>query len=140
VVMARVFYLHWNREEVEARVAPLRAAGHDVTPHWSTEEPPKFGDVLPDVFVISLDRLPSHRRHVAAWVWEAKKRQALPIVFAGGKPVKVAAAKEQFPRARFCAAAEVPDFLARILPAGASDKRGANRSPMSRRNKIPREE
>ena len=36
--------------------------------------------------MISLDRLPSHGRAVAEWLWEAKKRQHIPIVFLGGQP------------------------------------------------------
>ncbi|MEK6289000.1 MAG: hypothetical protein AABO57_25045 [Acidobacteriota bacterium] len=63
--MAKVFYLHWNREEAEARAIVLKKAGHDVRCHWSTEEHIKLGDFTPEAVIISLDRLPSHGRAVA---------------------------------------------------------------------------
>jgi hypothetical protein len=89
--MASIFYLHWNEEELAPRVVALLAEGHEVRCHWSTVEPPKWGDYLPDAVVISLDRLPSHGRAVAEWIWEAKKRQTIPILFAGGEADKVKA-------------------------------------------------
>lgn len=116
--MANIFYLHYHEAELAGRVAALAAAGHAVRWHWSTEAAPKLGDELPDVVVISLDRLPSHGRHVAQWVWEAKKRRQIPIVFAGGKPDKVEEAREQFPAALFCAADEVAEVIANTRKAG----------------------
>jgi hypothetical protein len=110
-----VFYLHWNKEEAEERVAPLKKAGHKVLHHWSMEGHIKLGDFLPDVVVISLDRLPSHGRHVAEWFWEAKKRQVIPIIFAGGKPDKVAIVKKQFPQAVYCQSDELMATLSRLL-------------------------
>jgi hypothetical protein len=113
--MARIFYLHWNEAELLARVAPLEAAGHEVKGHWSTEAPAKLGDFVPDAVVVSLDRLPSHGRAVAEWFWEAKKRQSIPLLFAGGQPDKVAAAQKQFPRARFVSSETVLQTLDKVL-------------------------
>jgi hypothetical protein len=119
-VMAKIFYLHWNEAEVKARIAALITAGYDVACHWSTEEHAKFGETLPDAVVISLDRLPSHGRAVAEWFWEAKKRQHIPILFAGGQSDKVQATKKKFPKAIFCATEEVPAVLKRILKTKAA--------------------
>jgi hypothetical protein len=113
--MAKVFYLHWNEAELKERIAPLIKTGYEVAPHWSTEMRANFGETLPDAVVISLDRLPSHGRAVAEWFWEAKKRQHIPIIFAGGQPDKAKATKAKFPKAVFCAAAEVCDVLERVL-------------------------
>ena len=38
--MARIFLLHWHQAEIEGRAAPLRAAGHSVSLHWSTKASP----------------------------------------------------------------------------------------------------
>jgi hypothetical protein len=57
--------------------------------------------------VISLDRLPSHGRAIAELIWEAKKRQRIPILFAGGAPDKVKATREKLPKARYCGWDEV---------------------------------
>jgi hypothetical protein len=115
--MAKIFYLHWNEAEIKQRLAPLAKAGHEVIFHWSVEEHAKFGETLPDAVVISLDRLPSHGRAVAEWFWEAKKRQHIPIIFAGGQPVKVNAIKTKFPQAIYCATEEIPIILKRTLQA-----------------------
>ncbi len=107
-----LFYIHWHEMECVERTGALRRAGHTVRPHWSTSTPPALGkDDLPDALVISLDRLPSHGRQVAAWLWEAKKRQHIPIVFEGGAPDKTAAARKQFPKAVFCATGAVAAAL-----------------------------
>lgn len=112
--MANVFFLHWNEEECKSLAAPLRNAGHDVVLHWSTETGAPLKDALPDVAVISLDRLPSHGRAVAEWLWEAKKRQHIPIIFMGGEPVKVRATKAKFPGAHFCSQKALATMIARL--------------------------
>ncbi|HET8798977.1 MAG TPA: hypothetical protein VFO89_14885 [Thermoanaerobaculia bacterium] len=86
-----------------------------MTIHWSTETPPALKDALPDVAVISLDRLPSHGRAVAEWLWEAKKRRHIPIVFAGGEPAKIAATRAKFPSAVYCSTSEITATVARVL-------------------------
>jgi hypothetical protein len=110
----KVFYFHWNEKELADRSEILRRAGHKVDGHWSTQTNPKFGDYLPDVFVISLDRLPSHGRGNAAWIWETKKRQRIPIIFSGGPPEKVDVFRQQFPRAIFCGSNDVVETIAGI--------------------------
>lgn len=110
----RVFYIHWNEEECKERVRALRAAGHVVRSHWSTTEAADLKEKFPDALVISLDRLPSHGRAIAEWLWEAKKRQHIPIVFEGGAPDKVAATKAKFPQAKFCNIGGVPETLAQL--------------------------
>src|SRR5262245_25259529 len=118
--MAKVFYLHWNEAELKERIASIIKAGYEVAYHWSTEEHAKFGETLPDAVVISLDRLPSHGRAVAEWFWEAKKRQHIPLIFAGGQPDKVKVTKAKFPKAIFCATEEMPAAIERVLQTKAS--------------------
>lgn len=111
----RVFYIHWNEEELRQLIEPLQAAGHDVRVHWNSRTTPKWGDYLPDIVVISLERLPSHGRSYAGWIWEAKKRQRIPILFAGGAPAKVEAARSLFPEAFFCATEQVPEMVGGLI-------------------------
>ena len=118
LLMARIFYVHWNEGEALERIAPMTEAGHDVRAHWSTDSSPSLKGELPDAVVISLDRLPSHGRAVAEWFREAKSRRHIPIVFEGGKPDKVAVARERFPDARFCETGQVLDMLERLLKEG----------------------
>ena len=110
----RLFYVHWNEGECKERVRELRRAGHVVRAHWSTTTSPDLKAKLPEALVISLDRLPSHGRAIAEWLWEAKKRQHIPIVFEGGAADKVAATKAKFVAALYCRTGAVADALARL--------------------------
>ena len=100
--MKRIFLIHFNEAELKEKIQPLKQAGYKVEYHFSTETTANFKDNLPDVLVISLDRLPSHGSRYAEWILEAKKRQHIPIVFCGGKQEKIIAVKEKFPKAAFC--------------------------------------
>ncbi len=112
--MATVFLVHWNESEAEERAARLRAAGHDVRAHWSEATGPALAPDLPEIVVVSLDRLPSHGRAVAEWVWEAKKRRHIPIVFSGGEKEKVIAARERFPGAVFCSTGAIVSTVGKL--------------------------
>ena len=115
--MARLFLVHWHQAEAEDRATRLRADGHTVSVHWSSETNPPLKDSLPDIAVISLDRLPSHGRAVAEWLWEAKKRQHIPIVFAGGEPHKVAATRARFPKGVYCPTSRIVEAVAKLEAA-----------------------
>jgi hypothetical protein len=93
-------------------------AGHTVHVHWSKEDPPKLTNALPEIAIISLDRLPSHGRAVAEWLWEAKSRRHIPIIFEGGTPGKVATTRSRFPKAHFCKTGGVPAVIERLRGAG----------------------
>jgi hypothetical protein len=111
--MAKLFYLHWNETEAKDRALQLRSAGHVVHVHWSTTQPPQLKDNLPDIAIISLTRLPSHGRAVAEWLWEAKSRRHVPLIFEGGTAEKVAATRRKFPQAHFCTAGRVGSLITR---------------------------
>ena len=100
--MKKIFFIHFNEVEIKGKIQPLKQAGYKVDYHFSTETTANFKDNLPDVLVICLDRLPSHGSRYAEWLWEAKKRQHIPIIFCGGKPEKVIVVKEKLPNAFFC--------------------------------------
>lgn len=117
LAMARILYVHWNESEALERITQMTDAGHGVRAHWSTESSPSLKGELPDAVVISLDRLPSHGHAVAGWLWEAKGRRHIPIVFEGGKPDKVAVVREKFPEARFCETGRAVEILERLLMA-----------------------
>lgn len=100
--MKTIFFIHWNEEELKEKIQPLKKAGYKVNFHFSTAITANLKENLPDVLVICLDRLPSHGKAYAEWIWQAKKRQHIPIIFCGGKPEKVLPVKEKFPMAVFC--------------------------------------
>jgi len=98
----QLFFIHWNEQELKQKIAPLKAAGYQVASHFSQETTANLKDNLPEVLIICLDRLPSHGRAYAEWLWEAKKRQYIPIIFCGGPPDKEEATRAKFPRAIYC--------------------------------------
>lgn len=133
--MARVFLLHWHESEGKAYAAALRSQGHKVVLHWNTETHAPLKDALPEIALISLERLPSHGRAVAEWLWEAKKRRHIPIVFFGGEPAKVAATRTRFPTAHFCDAGALARTLAAVARALPSGEGEAKTKPAKRRTR-----
>ena len=105
--MARLFYVHWNKDEALDTVRALRAEGHSVTYHYNTEEGAgahawkQLKTNPPDVLIISLARMPSHGRRIASVILENKSLGQLPLIFVDGADDKVAKAKSQFPDAGF---------------------------------------
>lgn len=112
--MKRVFFIHFHEAELKEKIQPVKQAGYKVGCHFSTGPTANFKDNPPDVFVISLDRLPSHGKAYAEWLWEAKKRQHIPIVFCGGKQEKVMAIKEKLPKAIYCSNEKLLSTLEKI--------------------------
>ncbi|MEI9810882.1 MAG: hypothetical protein WDO16_25070 [Bacteroidota bacterium] len=109
-----LFYLHWNEQELEERIKPLRELKYTIHSHWKQGDAPVWGENLPGIFIISLDRLPSHGRQYAAWLWEAKKRQHIPLIFVDGKPGKVEETKLKFPKAVYCSSEKLPGYIKKI--------------------------
>lgn len=100
--MKNIFFIHFNEEELKEKIKPLKKVGYKVKYHFSTETVADFRNDLPHVLVICLDRLPSHGRRYAEWLWEAKKRQHIPVIFCGGLPEKITITKEKLPKAVYC--------------------------------------
>lgn len=102
--MAQLFYIHWHKDEALEDVQELREAGHVVRYHAdSGDEAWKLlKENPPDALVISLERLPSHGRRVAAVTTEYKKLRELPVIFVGGEKDKVDVTRKEFPQAAFC--------------------------------------
>jgi hypothetical protein len=113
--MTSLFYLHWDEQELKERLKPLKTLGLTIHSHWSTQTTAKWGESLPDIFVISLDKLPSHGRQYAQWLWEAKKRQHIPLVFVDGKLDKVETTKIKFPNAIYCQSDELITTIKSII-------------------------
>ncbi len=100
--MKNIFFIHFNEDELKEKIKPLVKAGYRVDYHFSTDTVADLRANLPDVLIISLDRLPSHGRRYAEWLWTARKRQHIPIIFSGGQSEKVKLTKIKLPAAIFC--------------------------------------
>jgi len=126
--MARVFLVHWNGTELRDLAASLAAFGHEVHGHFEQNKSPSWDGFVIDIAAISLERLPAHGREIADWVWSAKKRRHVPVVFLGGKPEKIAETKGRFPDATYCAVGE----LCRVIEDLASGRLAAAPAPEHR--------
>ena len=100
--MKTIFFIHWNEEELKEKVLPLKKAGYKVNVHFRTQTTANFKEALPEILINCFDRLPSHGKAYAEWLWEAKKRQHIPIIFCDGAAEKVEPIKVKFPKAFFC--------------------------------------
>jgi hypothetical protein len=114
----RVFYVHWDKEEALETVRVLRGEGHVVTYHWDSDTGDltwkEFRSRPPDVLVVSLARLPSHGRRVAAVTKETKQLAEIPVVFLDGPREKLPPIKREFPRSHFIAAGDLVRTLQEI--------------------------
>ncbi|MFO0875567.1 MAG: hypothetical protein U0575_16600 [Phycisphaerales bacterium] len=117
--MSDIVFIHWNDTEARERSQPLTEAGHRVRLHATENAKPPMPP-LPEVLVISLDRLPSHGSTVAEWLWEAKSRRGIPIVFVGGAADKVSLMRAKFPSARFCARGALVSTVAAAARSAAA--------------------
>ncbi|MFN7921479.1 MAG: hypothetical protein U0Q16_15360 [Bryobacteraceae bacterium] len=99
----RLRLVHWNETEARELAGRIRGKGIqvEVAPISGKEVIRTIREDPPDVVVISLDRLPSHGREVAAALRMTKATRHVPIVFAGGEPEKVAKVRERLPDAGF---------------------------------------
>jgi CheY-like chemotaxis protein len=100
---SRVLLVHWNVDEAAERVERLRKAGYEATPH-SDKDGTSFRAIReapPDAFVIDLSRVPSQGRDLGIWLRQQKPTRAIPLVFVGGDPEKVARARSFLPDATY---------------------------------------
>ncbi|GAB4137213.1 MAG: hypothetical protein Fur0041_11900 [Bacteroidia bacterium] len=112
--MPVLFYLHWNEQELLERITHLNDLDFEIHSHSSQRETPQWKERWPDIFVISLEHLPSHGREYAQWLRSAKKRNHIPLIFVDGQSDKVEQMKLIFPDAIFCSREELPEFLKKI--------------------------
>ena len=125
----RVLLVHWNEEEAGRLAAPLTESGHEVRILHQVEGSTSlrcFDAEPPEVIVISLDRLPSQGRAVAAALTGRKSMRTTALVFCGGEPDKVDRAKSDFREAAFTTWARLRGALrdAARRPASVHPHRG----------------
>jgi hypothetical protein len=114
--------IHWKPEEAGPRVDLLRRAGFEaecLAPQGAAGLR-TFRERPPDAFVIDLERLPSHGRAVGIELRRQKGTRAVPLVFAGGDPDKIARTRQVLPDAAYAVWDAVAEALAKALRAAPS--------------------
>ena len=109
--------VHWNIAESDERLARLRAAGYSCAhvPLDGAAALRELRQVPPAAVVIDLSRLPSHGREVALALRELKATRAIPLVFAGGEPEKVARIRALVPDAEYSTWARIGSALKKAI-------------------------
>lgn len=99
--MPRVRLLHLRPLEAAERMAALYALGYDVLfdPLDDRDALKRVWQTPPDAYIFDITRVPSHMRELAISLRERKATRRIPMVFAGGDPVKVARLRETLPDA-----------------------------------------
>lgn len=125
--MPRVRLVHWKADEAVALRDALRAAGYavDYDEKLSSAGFSAIRQSLPDAFVISLSRLPSHGREVAIFFRGRKATRHVPIVFVDGEPEKVEAIRKLIPDAVCAPSTRLRSALREVL-ANANANRPAS--------------
>ncbi len=101
--MSRVLLIHWNAEEAKAKARTLKELGHTAEILCDSEKPGlgRIRESPPDLFLIDLNRLPSHGREIAGYFRRAKSTRQIPILFVDGDAERVTRAKQLIPDADF---------------------------------------
>jgi hypothetical protein len=90
--------IHWNADEAKQRADRILDLGYkvDYSP-FTVQSIRELNKHPPEAIVIDLSRLPSQGRDVAANLGQYESLRAVPFVFVGGDPEKVARIKKIFP-------------------------------------------
>ena len=115
--MGPVRLVCWNRDLALQRLEQLTGAGFtvDAEPLDPGRLIGQFREKPAAVFLIDLDRLPSHGREVAVALRASKTTRLIPIVFAGGVPEKVERIRKELPDAFFAEWRNVAPIVTRAL-------------------------
>ena len=99
----RIFLVHWSRDEAAERAQKLTKLGHDVVTLCDNKDSSQFKPkgARPELFVIGLDRIPSHGREIAGYFRRQKSTRNVPILFLGGDAEQIARTRKLLPDAAF---------------------------------------
>ena len=113
----RLCLIHWHPGEAAEHAKQLRALGHTIAYDFlpTPEAAKRIRADPPDLFLICLDRLPSHGRQAAGAFREWKATRQVPIVFVGGQLDKIARVKQTLPDAHFTSWAKVGEAIKRAM-------------------------
>jgi hypothetical protein len=120
--VARIRLVHWKEAEGRARARELRAAGFSVEFAADADAGLRASKRKPpDAFVIDLTRLPAHGREVGWALRQRATTRAIPLVFVGGDPEKVARLRRDLPDAAYAGWPGAARAIERALAAPPRD-------------------
>ena len=105
----------WNEALAAERTRFLKGLDVDASPFNPAGMITRLRENPPSLFLIDLDRLPSHGREVGVALRNSKALREIPIVFAGGVEEKVERIRQELPDATFTDWAKAPAAVKRAL-------------------------
>ena len=111
--MSRILLVLWNEKEARQRARTLRQLGHKPTLLYDREKASlaQIRVSPPDLFLIDLNRLPSHGREIGGYFRRLKATRHLPILFVDGDAERVASARHLIPDAQFSNWSEIKSAI-----------------------------
>ena len=112
--VTRVRLIHQNPAQAARRLLQLESAGYSVEYSEIPDSAAmrQLAEQSPDVYLIDLERLPSHGREIGLWLRRRKTSRRIPLLFVGGAPAKVGRVRGLLPDAAFCAWNDVAGAIA----------------------------
>jgi hypothetical protein len=100
--VSRILLVHWNESEAKERARTIEKYRHKVRTLFSQKENlAQVRNFPPDLFVITLDREPSHGRELASYFRRIRSTRNVPILFVGGDAERVATVRKLLPDSHF---------------------------------------
>ena len=112
----RIFLVHWNKDEAPRRAQKLAKLGHDVATLWNSKDSSQLKPKhTPELFVIDLERIPSHGREIAGYFRRQKTTRNVPILFLGGDAEHIAKTRILLPDATFGEWTSIKSAIAKAI-------------------------
>ena len=121
--MTRVRLIHQHPETATGRVRQLESTGLLVEYSKTSDSAGlrSLAERAADVYLIDLERLPSHGREIGLWLRRRKSTRRVPLLFVGGAAEKVARVRKLLPDAGYCAWDEVEPAIAESIASPPRD-------------------
>jgi CheY-like chemotaxis protein len=115
--VSRILLVHWNAREARERAQALKNLGHQATVLSNSDKPAldRVRASPPDLFLIDLNRLPSHGREVGGYFRRVKSTRHVPILFVDGDSERVTRARNLIPDAHFAKWADVRSAIPKAI-------------------------
>ena len=121
--MTRARLIHFHPASAAGRVRQLESAGLAVEYAEISDSAGlrRLAEHAPDIYLIDLERRPSHGREIGLWLRRNRPTRPIPLLFVGGHLAKVERVRKLLPDASFCAWDEVASAVTETLANPPAD-------------------
>ena len=115
--------IHFHPASAAGRVRQLESAGLAVEYAEISDSAGmrRLAEHAPDIYLIDLERRPSHGREIGLWLRRNRPTRPIPLLFIGGHLAKVERVRKLLPDASFCDWDEVASAVTETLANPPAD-------------------